>query len=101
MGAAGERSTAKAICRGGDCRGRARCADGGFRGATPTRARNTLVPFSPDRGGQGLQYLHSIQIIHRDVKGGNLLINFDGRIKLGPCLRGCSGRPAVELTGPP
>ena len=31
---------------------------------------------------EGLVYLHSQQVIHRDIKGGNLLITREGSIKL-------------------
>jgi serine/threonine protein kinase len=31
---------------------------------------------------QGLEYLHSLQIIHRDIKGANLLLNNQGYLKI-------------------
>lgn len=32
---------------------------------------------------EALVYLHSIKIIHRDLKAGNILFMLDGNIKLG------------------
>lgn len=32
---------------------------------------------------QGLKYLHQRGKVHRDVKGANILLTFDGNVKLG------------------
>ena len=32
---------------------------------------------------QGLVHLHNLRRLHRDVKGGNILINDDGDVKIG------------------
>lgn len=34
---------------------------------------------------QGLAYLHSIFKVHRDIKGGNILLTEQGDVKLGEC----------------
>ena len=34
---------------------------------------------------KGLEYLHSVRKIHRDVKAGNILIDENGDTKLGAC----------------
>jgi len=31
---------------------------------------------------EGLEYMHKRRIIHRDIKGGNILINSQGIVKL-------------------
>lgn len=35
---------------------------------------------------EALTYLHSMKIIHRDLKAGNVLLMLDGEIKLGTFL---------------
>lgn len=35
---------------------------------------------------KGLQYLHSVGKVHRDVKGGNILLTTQGDVKLGKLL---------------
>ena len=32
---------------------------------------------------QALEFLHSMKVIHRDLKAGNVLLQLDGQVKLG------------------
>lgn len=46
----------------------------------------TLVAVYIDQLLQGLIYLHSEGVTHRDIKGANILITKDGVIKLADCM---------------
>ena len=45
----------------------------------------------------GLRYLHGMNILHRDIKGGNCLVGLDGTVKLADF--GCSVNLSVESGG--
>eukprot|EP01064_Diplonema_japonicum_P030300 TRINITY_DN5131_c3_g2_i1.p1 TRINITY_DN5131_c3_g2~~TRINITY_DN5131_c3_g2_i1.p1 ORF type:complete len:681 (+),score=103.27 TRINITY_DN5131_c3_g2_i1:55-2043(+) len=45
----------------------------------------------------GLKFLHNNSILHRDIKGGNILVSDKGQIKLADF--GCSKKVAVDSTG--
>jgi len=47
----------------------------------PLPIHETLVIFS--QVAEGLRFLHENQIVHRDIKPGNILLNEDGPVKLG------------------
>ena len=39
---------------------------------------------------EGLIYLHEYRIVHRDIKGANVLRDSSGNVKLGECVCVCS-----------
>jgi serine/threonine protein kinase len=52
------------------------------RGGTLGPFPEALIGFFADQILQGLAYLHSMGITHRDIKGANILTNSDGLVKL-------------------
>lgn len=46
---------------------------------------------------QGLSYLHSIFKVHRDIKGGNILLTEQGEVKLGECLYAFTVFPKIQI----
>jgi serine/threonine protein kinase len=62
------------------------------------RSRSGVVFF------QGLGYLHDLSIIHRDIKGGNVLLTKGGEVKLvdfGVSFQAAGGRKAKTFIGTP